>query len=103
MNLYKDIKKIKSERNLYINTFDPDNLTEDELITASKNINLKSIRIHKYLTQTGKLGKVATAKFLSSINFNLKYDFKHYLNENTKIYELENGQIKSIINYCTNK
>ena len=93
MNLYKDIKKIKSERNLYINTFDPDNLTEDELITASKNINLKSIRIHKYLTQTGKLGKVATAKFLSSIN----------LNENTKIYELENGQIKSIINYCTNK
>ena len=90
MTLYKDIKNIKSERDFFIERFDPVNLTEEEITSASKNINLQSIRVHKYLTHTGMLGKVVTAKFLSSIN----------LNENTKLYELEKTQIQSIIKYC---
>ena len=90
MNLYKDIRNIKTERDLYITKFDPVMLTDDDLIRASKNINLQSIRVHKYLTHTGKIGKVATAKFLSTIN----------LNEKTKLFELENKQIKLIIKYC---
>ena len=89
MTLYKDIKNIKSERDFFIERFNPVNLTE-EIISTSKNINLQSIRVHKYLTHTGMLGKVVTAKFLSSIN----------LNENTKFYELEKTQIQSIIKYC---
>ena len=90
MTLYKDIKNIKSERDFFIEKFDPVKLTEEEIISTSKNINLQSIRVHKYLTHTGMLGKVVTAKFLSSIN----------LNENTKFYELEKTQIQSIIKYC---
>ena len=90
MTLYKDIKNIKSERDFFIERFDPVKLTEEEIISTSKNINLQSIRVHKYLTHTGMLGKVVTAKFLSSIN----------LNENTKFCELEKKQIQSIIEYC---
>ena len=90
MNIYKVIENIKKERNTYINSFDPINLTEEEIIKASEDINLQSIRVHKYLTYTGIFGKVITAKFLSSIN----------LNENTKFFELKNKQIQSIIKYC---
>ena len=62
MTLYKDIKNIKSERDFFIERFDPVKLTEEEIISTSKNINLQSIRVHKYLTHTGMLGKVVTAK-----------------------------------------
>ena len=36
-----------------------------------------------------KIGKVATARFLDSID----------LNENTKLFELDNAQIESIVEY----
>tara|TARA_X000000368_G_scaffold403446_1_gene378448 strand:- start:97 stop:375 length:279 start_codon:yes stop_codon:yes gene_type:complete len=90
MNIFKVIKNVKKERNIYIESFDPINLTEEEIFNTSKNINLQSIRVHKYLTHTGIFGKVITAKFLYSIN----------LNENTKFFELDNQQIKLIIKYC---
>ena len=92
MNLYKDIQNIKSERDIFINSFNPLNLTEEDVINTSKNINLQSIRVHKYLTSTGDIGKVATAKFLSSIN----------LNENSRFTDIDKKQIKSIIEYIKN-
>ena len=92
MNLYKDIQNIKSERDIFINSFNPLNLTEEDVINTSKNINLQSIRVHKYLTSTGDIGKVATAKFLSSIN----------LDENSRFTDIDKKQIKSIIEYIKN-
>ena len=56
---------------------------------ASNDIILQSIRVHKFLTSTGEIGKVATAKFLSSID----------LNENTKLIDLNNEQIDAIVKY----
>ena len=82
--------KEQSDEALHLADIFSENLTEEEIVSTSKNINLQSIRVHKYLTHTGMLGKVVTAKFLSSIN----------LNENTKFYELEKTQIQSIIKYC---
>ena len=92
MNLYKDIQNIKSERDIFINSFNPLNLTEEDVITTCENINLQSIRVHKYLTSTGDIGKVATAKFLSSIN----------LDENSRFTDIDKKQIKSIIEYIKN-
>jgi hypothetical protein len=68
MNLYKEIQNIKNERDNFINSFNPLNLTEEDVMNTCENVNLQSIRVHKYLTSTGDIGKVATAKFLSSIN-----------------------------------
>tara|TARA_Y100000768_G_C23830810_1_gene611279 strand:+ start:147 stop:425 length:279 start_codon:yes stop_codon:yes gene_type:complete len=92
MNLYKDIQNIKSERDIFINSFNPLNLTEEDVINTCENINLQSIRVHKYLTSTGDIGKVATAKFLSSIN----------LDENSRFTDIDKKQIKSIIEYIKN-
>jgi len=92
MNLYKDIQNIKSERDIFINSFNPLNLTEEDVINTCENINLQSIRVHKYLTSTGDIGKVATAKFLSSIN----------LDENSRFTDINKKQIKSIIEYIKN-
>ena len=92
MNLYKDIQNIKSERDIFINSFNPLNLTEEDVINTCENINLQSIRVHKYLTSTGDIGKVATAKFLSSIN----------LNENSRFTDIDKKQIKLIIEYIKN-
>ena len=92
MNLYKDIQNIKSERDIFINSFNPLNLTEEDVINTCENINLQSIRVHKYLTSTGDIGKVATAKFLSSIN----------LDENSSFTDIDKKQIKSIIEYIKN-
>ncbi len=89
MTLYKDIKNIKQEREQFINLFDPSTLVSDQLINAKNNNNLQSIRIHKFLTHTGKIGKVATARFLATIN----------LDENSKIGDLDEQLIKSIIEY----
>ncbi len=89
MNLYKEIQNIKRERDIFINSFNPLNLTEEDVINTSKNINLQSIRVHKYLTSTGDIGKVATAKFLSSIN----------LDENSRFTDIDKKQIKLIIEY----
>ncbi len=92
MNLYKDIQNIKNERDIFINSFNPSNLTEEDVINTCENINLQSIRVHKYLTSTGDIGKVATAKFLSSIN----------LDENSRFTDIDKKQIKSIIEYIKN-
>ena len=92
MNLYKEIQNIKSERDIFINSFNPLNLTEEDVINTCENINLQSIRVHKYLTSTGDIGKVATAKFLSSIN----------LDENSRFTDIDKKQIKSIIEYIKN-
>ena len=92
MNLYKDIQNIKNERDIFINSFNPLNLTEEDVINTCENINLQSIRVHKYLTSTGDIGKVATAKFLSSIN----------LDENSRFTDIDKKQIKSIIEYIKN-
>ena len=92
MNLYKEIQNIKSERDTFINSFNPLNLTEEDVINTCENINLQSIRVHKYLTSTGDIGKVATAKFLSSIN----------LDENSRFTDIDKKQIKLIIEYIKN-
>ena len=92
MNLYKEIQNIKSERDIFINSFNPLNLTEEDVINTCENINLQSIRVHKYLTSTGDIGKVATAKFLSSIN----------LDENSRFTDIDTNQIKLIIKYIKN-
>ena len=89
MNLYKEIQNIKIERDIFINSFNPLNLTEEDVINTCENINLQSIRVHKYLTSTGDIGKVATAKFLSSIN----------LDENSRFTDIDKKQIKLIIEY----
>ena len=89
MNLYKEIQNIKSERDIFIKSFNPLNLTEEDVINTCENINLQSIRVHKYLTSTGDIGKVATAKFLSSIN----------LDENSRFTDIDKKQIKLIIEY----
>lgn len=89
MNLYKEIEEIRNARIQHLNSFDPTTLTEEQLVNACNDINLKSIRIHKYLTHNGLIGKVATAKYLDSIK----------LNENSKLMDLNLLQITSILEY----
>ncbi len=89
MNLHKEIQDIKLKRDHFLKSFSPNEISTNDIVTASKDINLQSIRVHKYLTSTGEMGKVATAKFLDSID----------LNENTKLIELNNIQIDAIIEY----
>jgi ribosomal protein S13 len=92
MNLYKEIKNIKNERDKFINSFNPLNLSEEDVMNTCENVNLQSIRVHKYLTSTGDIGKVATSKFLSTIN----------LNENSRFTDIDKKQIKLIIEYIKN-
>ena len=89
MNLHKEIQDIKLKREQFIKSFAPSEVSTNDLVNASKDINLQSIRVHKFLTSTGEMGKVATAKFLNSID----------LTENTKLIELNNRQIDAIIEY----
>jgi hypothetical protein len=89
MNLHKEIKDIKLKRDHFLKSFSPSEISTNDIINASKDIYLQSIRVHKFLTSTGEVGKVATAKFLDSIN----------LTENTKLIELNSKQIDAIIEY----
>jgi hypothetical protein len=89
MNLHKEIKDIKLKRDHFLKSFSPSEISSNDIINASKDIYLQSIRVHKFLTSTGEVGKVATAKFLDSIN----------LTENTKLIELNKKQIEAIIEY----
>lgn len=89
MNLYKDIQDIKLKRDQFLKSFTPGRISTSYIANASKDTNLQSIRVHKFLTSNGEMGKVATAKFLDSIN----------LSENTKLIELDNRQIEAIIEY----
>ena len=89
MNLHKEIQDIKLKRDQFLKSFSPGKISTNDIANASKDINLQSIRVHKFLTSNGEIGKVATAKFLDSID----------LNENTKLFELNNSQIEAIIEY----
>jgi len=89
MNLHKEIQDIKLKRDQFLKSFSPDGTSKNDILTASKDANLQSIRVHKFLTSTGEMGKVATAKFLDSID----------LTESTKLIELNNKQIDAIIEY----
>ena len=89
MNLHKEIQDIKLKRDQFLKSFSPDGTSKNDILTASKDVNLQSIRVHKFLTSTGEMGKVATAKFLDYID----------LTESTKLIELNNKQIDAIIEY----
>ena len=89
MSLHKEIQDIKFQRNQFLKSFSTSNVSKNDIVNASNDIILQSIRVHKYLTSTGEIGKVATAKFLSSID----------LNENTKLIDLNIEQIDAIIEY----
>ena len=89
MNLHKEIQDIKLKRDQFLKSFSPDGTSKNDILTASKDVNLQSIRVHKFLTSTGEMGKVATTKFLDSID----------LTESTKLIELNNKQIDAIIEY----
>ena len=89
MNLHKEIQEIKLKRDQFLKSFAPGELAANDIVNASEDIYIQSIRVHKFLTSNGEIGKVATAKFLDSID----------LNENTKLIELDNTQIEAIIEY----
>ena len=86
----KNIKVIKEQRMDFINNFDNkyENV-QKSLIQAKDNNYLNTIRIHKYLTENKKLGKVKTSRFLQEIG----------LDENTKIFDLNISLIEKIANY----
>ena len=93
---YKDIlinvKNIKNLRNDFIFNFDVNYESVIESLTQAVNNNkLNSIRLHKYLTDNKKLGKVKTARYLDSIG----------LNETIKISELNDDLIIKIAKYCS--
>jgi len=91
-DILSDIKSIKLKREDFLNKFDNQyDSVYDSLIEATKNNVLNSIRVHKYLTNNNKLGKVNTARFLDNIN----------LNENTKIIELKEVDIIKIAKYSS--
>ena len=91
MNLINEITNIKLLRDNFLNNFNLQLNIEEELLQSSKDNNLNSIRIHKYLTNTGLVGKVKTARFLDSIN----------LSEKTKIKDLNKNHIKEITMYVS--
>lgn len=87
MNLKIEILQIKKERNNFINSFNLEYENFDNLLSeAVSNSRINSIRVHKLLTENGHIGKVKTMRFLNDIG----------LDENTKIYELENASIEEI-------
>ena len=87
------ILEIKNKRKEFINSFEKniENI-DNELIRARNDNQLNSIRIHKYLTETGVLGKVKTARFLDEIG----------LSEKSKFSDLNNDYIESITIYVKN-
>lgn len=90
MNLKTEILNIKKERNDFINSFNLEYENFDNLLKdAVNNSKINSIRVHKLLTENGHIGKVKTMRFLNDIG----------LDENTKIYELENNSIDKIKNF----
>ena len=89
MNLINEITNIKLLRDNFLNNFNLQLNIEEELLQATNDNNLNSIRIHKYLTNSGLIGKVKTARFLDSIN----------LSEKTKIKDLNKNHIKEITMY----
>jgi len=87
-----NVNNIKKLRNDFIVNFDIEYEYVIESLTQAVNNNkLNSIRLHKYLTDNKKLGKVNTARYLESIG----------LNETVKISELNDDIIIKIAKYCS--
>ena len=84
------ILEVKKKRFMFIDKFE-NNIENiyDELIKAKNDNQLSSIRVHKYLTAGGRLGKVKTARYLDKIG----------LNEKTKIKNLKEADIKKLVKY----
>ena len=92
-NRLSNILDIKNYRTSFIESFDTNDIElQNKLINATKDINLQSIRIHKFITHNGNIGKVSFARFLSSIN----------LDEQTRIMELNISNIEDIVNFIEN-
>ena len=65
-----NILDIKNYRKSFIESFDKNDIElQNKLINATKDINLQSIRIHKFITHNGNVGKVSFARF----SFNYKF------------------------------
>ncbi len=80
----------KVERNAFLKSFTKEtSVLKEILIKNTDNIIVNSIRLHKFLTNSGDLGKVKTARFLEAIE----------LDENTKIADLNKKHIESIIEF----
>ena len=92
-NQLSNILDIKNHRRKFIESFDTKDIElQNKLINASKDINLQSIRVHKFITHNGDIGKVLFARFLSTIN----------LDEQTRIMELNISNIEDIVNFIEN-
>ena len=92
-NQLSNILDIKNYRRSFIESFDTNDIElKNKLIYASKDINLKSLRIHKFITHNGDIGKVSFARFLSTIN----------LDEQTRIMELNISNIEDIVSFIEN-
>ena len=92
MTLVNEIYTIKLLRTEFLKKFNLNSNTYELLTLAVNDVNLHSIRVHKYLTDTGLIGKVKTAKFLESID----------LSEKTMIKELSDHHIKQINSFVSN-
>ena len=92
-NRLTNILDIKNYRKSFIESFDTNDIEIQKiLINATNDINLQSIRIHKFITHNGNIGKVSFARFLSTIN----------LDEQTRIMELNISNIEDIVNFIEN-
>ena len=92
-NHISNILDIKNYRRSFIESFDTyDTELQNKLINATNDINLQSIRIHKFITHNGSVGKVSFARFLSSIN----------LDEQTRIMQLNISNIEDIVKFIEN-
>ncbi len=84
------VNQVKSKRQALLKSFTTEKLKLKEILLDNiDNNEVNSIRVHKFLTSSGELGKVNTARFLESID----------LDENTKISDLNIKHIDSIINF----
>jgi hypothetical protein len=84
------VNQVKSKRQALLKSFTTEKLKLKEILLDNiDNNEVNSIRVHKFLTSSGELGKVNTARFLESID----------LDENTKISDLNIKHIDLIINF----
>ena len=84
------VNQVKSKRQSLLKSFTTEKLKLKKILLDNiDNNEVNSIRVHKFLTSSGELGKVKIARFLESID----------LDENTKISDLNIKHIDSIINF----
>ena len=87
-----NVNNTKNLRNDFVLNFDVNYESVIESLTKAVNNNkLNSIRVHKYITDNKKLGKVDTARYLETIG----------LKETVKISELNDDIIIKIAKYCS--